>query len=172
MATLSELNERAEALVDDNIDSILLVDWYNQCLEELSNILYLPTRQTLTYDGTGFPIPDDYNGELKILTDVDTTVWEYYDNYIHFDGEEDYATIDVQYNRFPALITSSTTEIQDIPARFHSILVFYACMMYCHVEEEFDRQVRYEANYNKIYTQLNKYMSKTRPKPARWGVER
>lgn len=163
-------------MIDDNVDTIDLIDWFNQCQDAITNYVYLPTLTTITRDvATGkFLMPTNVNGEFKILTPVGIDVYSVYDDYILFTGSDDLTltSIEVTYNKLPAEIVNNPDQVPSIPVRFHDIYVFYASMMAMQMQEEPERYDKYEHDYNRTLSQLQKFMGKARPKPPRWAVER
>jgi hypothetical protein len=173
LAKVSDLIRRFSALVDDTFDNITVVDWFNQCQNNLTDLLYLPTLTTIDKDVSGyFILPSDFNGELKILDPDTIDVYSVYDKSLRFTGSEDITQIEVTYNRLPLAVTTNPEFIPDLPEQFHDIYVFYACMMAMHPEEEPERYSLYEKDYLRARYQLDKYMGKTRPRPKSWVVVR
>jgi hypothetical protein len=173
VAKVSDLIRRVEAIIDDTIYNITLIDWFNGCNNNIAEVLYMPTLVTLAKDADGdFVLPLNCNGELKILSPQGIEVYSIYDNTLYFDGATDVASIQITYNRLPAEITNNPDLVPDIPAQFHDIYVFYAAMQAMHPEEEPTRYKMYEQDYLRMKGQIQKYMGKMRPKPAKWGVVR
>lgn len=175
MATIYDLFRKVQTLVDDTIDNANMVDWFNQCQNNILDMLYLPTLKTVNRNETTgmFDVPTDCNGELKILVPNGIDIYSIYDNAIYFDGS-DSDTIDyiqITYNRIPNAIENDPESIPDIPAQLHDVYVCYACMMYCEMEED-DRYENFEKEYLRMRGQIQKYMGKMRPKPANWKVVR
>lgn len=176
MATVKDLFRRTQAMIDDNLNNADMIDWFNQAQDNIGDLLYLPTLQTVTRDivSGNFLVPANCNGELKILEPAGISVYSIYDNTLYFDGSDDVALtqIKITYNRVPTIITSNPDLIPDIPERFHDVYIFYASMMAMAVEEEPERYAMYEKDYLRARGQLQKYMGKIRPKPESWKVVR
>ena len=184
MATLTELFAKVKSLSDGVPTDINMGAWFNQCQATLVDILYLPTIATLSKNIDGFyTIPDDCNGELRIL-EVDSVkiadmpepveTFDMDNGYIEFENIADTATIKVFYNKLPTVINYATpTQVPDaIHAMFHDIYVIYACMQLMHPEEEGVRYAQFREDYERIKKQIKTYLGKRRPKPSRWGVVR
>jgi len=176
MPTVNELISKVTALLDDTPDTINLINWFNQCQDSLTNILYMPTLVTITRDvPTGlFLIPDNCNGELKILDPEDIETYSIYDNGIYFDGstETSLTSTQITYNKLPLEITNNPDQIPSIHPRFHDVYVLFACMQAMHPEEEPERYTQYERDYLRMVIQIQKFYGKFRPKPAAWRVVR
>jgi hypothetical protein len=180
MAKVGDLLRRLQALVDDSIDTINMIDWFNQCNNSITDLLYLPTLVTIAKDEASgkFPLPSNSNGEIKILDPADVEVYSIYDNLIYFDGSDEVSTIQVTYNRLPAAIVNNIEQVPDIPPQFHDIYIFYGAMMFQHMDDEDSgeygetRYKAFEKDYLRMRAELQKYMGKMRPKPLKWGVVR
>lgn len=173
MATIADLLRRVQVLVDDTIDTTDLIDWFNQCQDDLTEILYLPTSKTLTKNVDGkFVLPDDFNGELKIVSPTTIKSYVIYDNIIYFDGYETTTSLDITYNKLPTELTNTTTQVPDLPASFHDMYVFYAAKMFALMDEESERYTMFDNEYQRKEFKLKKHMAKLRQKPTAWGVNR
>lgn len=176
MATVKELMRMTQAAVDDDVDAINLIDWFNQCQDNIVDLLYLPTLKTISRDAvTGlFMLPADCNGELKILVPSGIDVYSIYDSAIYFIGH-DSSTLDsiqITYNKIPVIVKNDMNQVPSIPVQFHDIYVFYGAMRWAAMEEETEKYELFEKDYLRMRGQLQKYMGKMRPKPSTWKVVR
>ena len=174
MSTVSELFRRTQTLIDDALDNINMVDWFNQCQDNILDLLYLPTMVVLTKDTatSKFLVPSNCNGELKILVPNTVECYNIYDEQLYFTGEEDTETITVSYNKMPTIITNNPAQIPDIKSQFHDIYVFYASMMAMSADEEPEKYALYEKDFFRVRAQIQKYYGKMRIKPTNWTVVR
>jgi len=171
MPTVSELITRGNRLIDDTFDNINWVDWFNQCQnEDLADIIYLPTKTTLTKNNEGFfVLPDDYKDSLIIRTEGVTAnlignELEVEDNNID--------ELDIIYNKIPTKIENIADQVPDIPEQFHDVYIFYGAKMAMLVDEEHERYNFFNAEYLNSKLSLKKYMDKRRIRPSRWQVIR
>lgn len=176
MATVQELLRRVEALIDDTLDNATVVAWFNGAQAALSDVIYIPTKQTITRDGTsgGFAFPANCAGLLTITDPTDITGYEVYDGFMYLSGgsAESTPTVTVVYNRQPVDVTNDPSSVPELATMYHDAYVLWACMQAMNPEEEPTRYAQYERDFTRLKSQLATYYGKLRVKPTRWGVSR
>lgn len=170
MATLKDLIRRTSRLADDDFDNIDLIDWFNQCQSEaLSPILYIPARADLVKMPSGlYTLPSDFKSDL-VLTNT-TSTYDIFSNELILNGTSP-SVLSVQYNRFPARITTSMEQVPDIPEQFHDLYVFYGCMMAMLADEEHERYMHFREQFLLAYQGLKKYMDTVKSRSSGTRVD-
>lgn len=176
MPNVQELLRRVEALIDDTLDTITVVAWFNGAQAALADVVLLPTKATIVRDpvSLGFPVPADLNGQLRVTSPATITGYEIYNGnmYLSGGGAEDITEIEVRYNRFPADVTNDPTQVPELAPQFHDLYVTWAAMQAMHPEEEPARYAQYERDFGRIRARLAQYYGTTRVLPDRWEVDR
>ena len=144
---------------DEEIENIDLRDWFNECSDDLSSVLYLPTEAVVERNEDGvYPLPENYkDGLLVELEDnvfprqiaiTDTKLKGYFlrGSVIHIRGWEP-DQITVQYNRLPAKFTTDPDFEPDIPSQYHYIYPIYAVMQAMFAEDEPERYMQARDEY-------------------------
>lgn len=179
MATVAELIEQGNNLVDDEFDNKKWVDWFNTCLLfDLAGVIDVTARAELTRaDGaatTPFVLPDDYNKDMIILTS-EVTEYSVIGGNIYVDSGYTGTTLDFVYNRDPApLSTSAVTAEPEFPSRFHPILAYYGAMTAMLSDDETERYALMEKEYRKLRGLMVDYYAKRKSfnSPSKWEVIR
>ena len=154
MAKVRDLLRRVEAKLQDSFDTIDVLDWFNECQNDLAEFLFLPTIAVITRNGEGkFILPDDYNGYLR--TKYNTRL---IGNEIIID-DPTVNEIQIEYNRLAKQITNNPELVPDIPTRFHYLYVNFACKEAMMSDEEHERYALFKSEYLEGKLQFKKYMS-------------
>lgn len=167
--TVSELIELAGKQIDEDYDNSRYYFWFQSTLNDLLDILYMPTSIVLTLANSVALLPLDYRDAIRLYTAEgllvpakpmgDTTLNGYYvlDGQIHVEGLGADAVLTLIYNRYPEQITESPNQVPDIPVRYHHLFVLYSGKMAMLYEDEVAYEDRYRS-YDKEYMQAKLQM--------------
>jgi hypothetical protein len=172
MATFQDLVRQTEGIIDDSFDTINYIDWFNECQDDLIDVVFLPTIVELTIQPQGyFLLPDDYKDGFLITTteenapfldlvgykDKTTVGYKHFSNRIYLQGLPDVTTVEVYYNRLPERFGSDPTFVPEFPTEYHYLFPLYAAMKAMLMEEEEDRYEMFKNDYTvgKIQTLRN-----------------
>ena len=155
MAKLSDLLRRVEAKLQDTFENADVIDWFNDCQNDLSDVLFLPTIAVISRDSNGkFILPSDYNDSLKTI---------YSDSKIIGNElivkDDNVSEVQIEYNKLPKVIENNAEQIPDIPAHFHYLYVYFACKEAMLADEENERYVLFKTEYLEGKVKLKKYMA-------------
>lgn len=181
MTELEKLMSRARYYVDEEFDGERIIDLFNECLEDLSDVVYYP--KTKTYDmaaNTGkITIPKDVinivsvkvtiNGEdeeakgIPIRGQINPDRYGYRYTYTQFGSDLELTTKPIQsykikldyYGEIPAIPTTfedpGLTTIVDIPNRFKKALPLYAAFRYY---ENWQEDTTMQENFRQQYLEV------------------
>lgn len=189
---LSEIIEAANLQVDDTYDNIQYYQWFQEMLDDISNILFFPKKVIIAYDPvTGsYPIPIGYksvitvqaNGVslLRVSIGSATSVGYYIMvDKIYVVGSTP-ATITLFYDSAPDKLVASPDYEPTLPVVYHTMFVTFACKQAMLLEDEVAYEDRYRAyltEYEKSKKQMADLSSRERSmtmlnSATRWVVER
>ncbi len=157
MATQQELIRRTNTITDDEFENIDLIDWFNQCQSEaLAPILYIPTRADLAQVSTGlYTLPPNFKSDLSLVNS--TSTFDIFGSELRVHTNPP-TVLTIEYNRFPARITTNPTQVPEIPEPFHDLYIFYAAMMAMLMDEEHERYMYFREQFMAAYQGLKKHM--------------
>lgn len=174
MPTIKELHERANYLIDDQMDFMTAIEHFNECLEDVSQ--YAKNEKTIMgtvgTDGK-IPVPDDFIKMVRLRVSGDEITWAYLDedtdyrSYTMFGGEiqllskpgseQPYEML--YYSELPAIktVNEDGTPVTDfgfeppLPNRFQRLLSLYAAVRYF---DNWEGNPDQRANYKNQYEAL------------------
>lgn len=175
--TFKEITDSCNRQLDQDFDNGLYVDWINACLEEIQEEVYLPTRTTVTANVDGsFTLPTNYKEDLRVRIGADTrfsqqvaydepTVQGYaiYGETLYVRNRTGVTSVELFYSRFPAQITSSPTDVPDIPDRFHNVIASYCkmqAMLFIEDIAEDERYAFYAAEWQRGIAKMKDFFDK------------
>lgn len=153
MAKFSDLVTEASRLCDEEYDNAIWVAWFNDALDDLSDVLFISKRTTISGVGGLYPLPSDFKSIIRIdsttkdikqleVGDDTSTGYRVLGDNLEIQGETP-AEITLTYYRYPAHISLSNTGVDvDINERYVKAILAYACSQAMLREDE---QERYEA---------------------------
>lgn len=158
--TFADLNRVTLRKADEEIENIDLRDWYNECQDELSSVLYLPTDLEVLRDGDGaYPLPANYKDGLTVelpddggfpssidMKDRNRRGFYIRSGKVYLRGWEP-ASVTIHYNRLPAAFTTDPDFVPDIPQQYHYIFPIYAVMQAMFAEDEPERYMQARDEY-------------------------
>lgn len=170
--TLLNLISEASALADETFDNARWVEWFNNGLDDLTTVLYMSKKSTITEDTEGsaiFSIPADFLSFIRLDTPAyitmprvspndDTTIgYKVLGDKIYLQGDTS-ATIALTYYRRPTyLTTANTSATLDAPELCARALIYYACAQAMLREDESERY----ANFNEEYLRAKQLVVKS-----------
>lgn len=151
--TLTALVEEASSIADESYNNKDWVTWFNNGLDDLSDILFLDKETTLTAVDGKFAVPTDLKSiinvaagdyeELTALSYGDTTSTGYKvieDSIILQGVGDDVPELTLYYYRTPAyLTTTDVTAPVDLPDSYIRALIYFACAQAMLKEDEPER---------------------------------
>lgn len=157
--TLLNLISEASALSDESFDNSRWVEWFNNCLDDLTTVLYMSKSVEIADSGGGvFPIPSDFlslirlDGAAKCLralspSDDLSVGYKVIGNNIHLQNDTA-ETLTMLYYRTPAhLSTADTATPVDLPELCNRALIYYACAQAMLREDETERYNLFMEDY-------------------------
>lgn len=184
MAKISELITRTQYLIDKNLDAQKIIDLFNECLEDLGNVVVV--AKTKTYQAssgtTTFTIPNDVIEIARVSVTVDGKIYDlslrplrkdYYpqDDSLSYSLFGDQLTLQkgmkqdfqlsVDYFGSPQRIPSLTEDPSlstepNFPPRYHRVLpLFSAIRYYENWEGGQDQRMTYLNEYEGIKKEMS-----------------
>jgi len=161
MATVSELIKQANAQIDDTYDNLQYYTWFQEMLDDISFVLFLPKKVTVAKSELGgFPLPAGLKSIISVqsngMTLGRTSIGSSSSiGYYILAGEivvvgVVVATIEVFYDSTPDKLVQSPTYVPAIPLRYHRMFVLYSAKQATLLEDEVayeDRYRPYQAEY-------------------------
>ena len=157
--TLLQLVAEASALADETFDNARWVEWFNNGLDDLSTILFMSKKSTISEDEAGiFSLPTDFlsiirlDGAAKNLRRLspsdDTSIgYKIVGNKVYLQNSAT-TTIDLTYYRIPAhLSTADTSAVVDLPELCNRALIYFACAQAMLREDESERYNLFMEDY-------------------------
>jgi hypothetical protein len=185
--TLTQLITEATSLTDETYDNVQWVDWFNNCLDDLSPYLYLDDIATINEDTEGsgiFTIPETYlsmirvdgtNKDIPMLEPGDDDSIGYKLRGTKLYKQNDVSTtITCTFYRRPAYLTTldSSAEV-DIPAGCNRALIYFAGAQAMMLEDETERFNVFSDQYEKAKAAVQSMNKHRKPaKTGQWGVVR
>lgn len=161
MATVKEMQGRTNRIAESDFDNADLTVWFNDCQDDLSTVLRLPSRATIPNTDGIFLLPTTYKDDLKVLG-YERGEYVVFGKAIEILKDAP-AEIKIEFNKLPAKITGDPTQVPDIPVQFHYLYVLFAAMRGLMAEEEHERALLYKNDYLMAKFDLKKHMDKTKP---------
>jgi hypothetical protein len=177
MANIRDILRRTNNKMGEDFETADIIDWFNDCLNEVSDVLFIPASATLTVATSGtFTLPANYRDSLKVYVKdggaeilpydraSNTPGYTLVNGVMRLIGYDGTPSVFVVYNRKPAAITNNPEQVPDIPDEFHRIFEHYACAMAMLSDEEHERYSMYNQQYLKVRGQLRSFMNALRSK--------
>lgn len=175
MANIRDMLRRTLSKLGEDVETSDILDWYNDCLDEVSDVLFMPTTATITRSLEGiFVLPANYNTSLKLYIEdggeqvypmasgVTGIGYVFENGTVRLVSLPEQTSLFIVYNRNPIPIVNNPEMIPDIPPKFHRIFEHYACAIAMLADEEHERYAMYNQQYLKVRSQLQVHMSKQR----------
>jgi hypothetical protein len=179
MKKFSDLVNEAVNLCDEEYDNAVWVAWFNNALDDLAEVLFIPTKTTISAVNGTFPVPTDLKSVIRIdsttsnikpLTIEDDTSIGYrvLDGNFEIQGETP-STIDITYYKLPKHLSLADSGADiDINNTFTGPIVQYACAQAMLREDEQERYEAYMTEYLRLKMTIKKQMNSQMP--SRSGV--
>lgn len=187
MTTPAQLITHANNLVDDTFDNAKWIDWFNDALDDLNEVMFIQEKSTITQknsDGS-FVLPTNFKSAILVKTDNSVVLsplditddysigYKIFKNSIIIQGTSA-DSIDLYYYKLPAYLTTSDITITiDMPTQYDAPLVLFACMRAMQSDDEDARYQTFKADYLNAKAVLLRNSSKLRPaRVGSWQVIR
>lgn len=180
MKKFSELIIAAANLADEEVDNAQWAIWFNDGLDDLAEVLFIPTKMTITPSVSGgFALPENLKTVLRVdgittnlavlkYGDDVSLGYKIFDNELFIQGEIPTEII-LQYDRYPAHVSASATSANvDISDHYTEALVLFACAKTMAREDETERYNIFMQEYMAAKVKISKLVS--RAKPGKSGI--
>ena len=185
LKTLVALVEEASSIADETYNNKDWVAWFNNGLDDLSDILYFDKEVELTAVAGKFPLPIDFkavinvavadNDALSVVSYSDKTLAGYkiVEENIVLQGYDD-NNITLYYYRLPAYLSTASSGVPvDLPDLFTRALIYFACAQAMIKEDEPNRYDIFMGRYDQGKALIYKASkNKTKGKTGVWQVVR
>lgn len=157
MSTIQELITQSNKQIDDTYANSTYFTWFQEALNDLSDITYLPTFTDSVVASNAIDLPADFKTAIyvrnvdeglkysQVPLGEDLNGYYPFGDKMYFPQVDDGVNISVYYNRLPASILSIPEQVPDIPTRYQYLLRVYACKQAMLLEDEVAYEERYRA---------------------------
>lgn len=190
MATPLELIAQGNTLIDDQMDNSNWINWFNDAIDDLSEVLFIETKTTVDApDIEGwFDLPANFKTEMLVQTD-DTHQYAPIDlsdafnsGYKIFNGKIkliNYSgtaptSFTLYYYKVPTYMTTAAATLEvDMPSIYLEAIVLYGCMRALQSDDEAERYGQFKTDYiNSKNTILRTITKKKSRRIGSWRVVR
>lgn len=181
---VTDLVAEAQNLCDETADNKIWIEWFNNALDDLADVLYLDKYVKLTGKGV-YPVPEDLlavivakigNHKVSRLNNSDYTGKGYriMEGNIVLQGYgNEEIPLDLYYYRSPQYFTTQNTSIVDLPKHTTRAVIYFGCAQCMLREDEPERYLTFMDMYGAAKLKIEQYTKKNRQgRFGTWGVVR
>lgn len=181
---LTNLIEEASSLADETFANKQWVEWFNNGLDDLADVLLYDKVVDIAAVNGAFPMPTDLRTIISVGTPAvqslpmlqyqnsTDTGYKFVDNKVYLQGASD-TTITLYYYRLPVYFSTNSDVDVDLPNNFTRALIYFACAQAMIQEDESDRYEIFMQRYVEAKSLIFKLSQNKRAGSAgSWGVVR
>jgi hypothetical protein len=182
--TLTDLIREAENITDEKYDNAVWMEWFNRGIDDLSDATFIEDEIMIIGQAGAFALPDDFLDAILVksgdtvlppLPISDTVSRGYHMTLGSIVLQNEKASlITLLYNKRPAYLSTATVAVPiELPDMYTRALVYFAAKESMLRDDEHDRYVDYNEEYNRAKATIHRASRKRKAGiVGQWAVIR